>query len=164
MIRHFIRLLKFKADKRYKQVHIKSINENISPFGMDYTIYFQLADKNVFIPIDLTFDSGQNIVMVSECENYPRPHVYDTLRRTIYGLGGIPRAVLIAMYSGGIYYTFIQVEKDKELLEIDAKFSDAISTAIVCKIPIFVEEKLSEIVGINVDEEMEKINEGLTGI
>ena len=150
MLNQLVSLLRLNIDECYKQVYIKSINENISPYGMDYTLYFQLVNLDIFIPVDLPFDSGQNIAMVFERDTYPRPHVYDTLKRTIHGLGAKPKAVIIATYSSGIYYTFIQIEKDRKCIDIDAKFSDAISLAIVCKIPIFIEEKLSKILGIEV--------------
>lgn len=158
MLKHLISLFRLNMDKSYKQVYIRKIAENNSPLGTDYTLLLQLMGQDTFIPVNLPFNSGQNIIMVSEKKFHARPHVYDTLRRTIYGLGAVPKAVLIAMYSAGVFYTFIQVEKNNQLLEIDVKFSDAISLAVACGIPILIENNLSKILGIDVDPEMEMIN------
>jgi len=155
MLGGLVSLFRLKLDNNYSQVYIRKIAENNSPLGTDYTLLLQLLGQDTFIPVKLPFDSVQNIVMVSEKKEHIRPHIYDTLRRTIVGLGAIPKAVLIAMYSSGIFYTFIQVEKDKKLLEIDIKFSDAISMAVPCNIPILIEKNLSKILGIDVDSKSE---------
>jgi len=49
----------------------------------------------------------------------------------------------------------MQVERGNKSFEIDTKFVDAISMAIVCKLPIFVEQNLCKILGVNIDQELE---------
>ena len=155
MINHVIGLFRCTAHPNYRQIFLKNINETATPHGIDYTLYFQVLGENVYIPIDIPRESGQRLMLMREKAHYPRPHVYDTMKRVILCLGGAPKAVLLAMYSGGIYYTFIQVERGNKSFEIDTKFVDAISMAIVCKLPIFVEQNLCKILGVNIDQELE---------
>ena len=61
-------------------------------------------------------------------------------------LGGVFQDVVISELKEHTYFATIRVEKDGEIVEIDARPSDAIAVAVTCdpNLPIYVAEEVLE--------------------
>jgi uncharacterized protein len=75
-----------------------------------------------------------------------RPSPHDLIVQTIEQLGGEPHDVIICDLKKGTYYAKLRVQRDGELIEIDARPSDAIAVAVTCHppLPIYVAEEVFE--------------------
>ncbi len=80
----------------------------------------------------------------------PRPLTHDLIVSLVEHLGGQLEDVLINELKEHTYYAKLRVRHNGELVEIDARPSDAIAVAVTCQphLPIYVnEEVLEEVLG-----------------
>jgi bifunctional DNase/RNase len=73
---------------------------------------------------------------------FQRPLTHDLLKTVIEGLGGEVRKVAIVDLQDKTYFARIFLERDSELLTIDARPSDSIALALRTQSAIFVNEEL----------------------
>lgn len=79
--------------------------------------------------------------MLSE-EPFPRPLTHDLLHLAIEGLKGKVTRVLISDLRENTFFATIIIERDQDVLSIDARPSDSIALALRARAPIYVNEKL----------------------
>ena len=72
----------------------------------------------------------------------PRPLTHDLVVNVVENLGGEFQDVVITELKEHTYYARLRVRHDGELVEIDARPSDAIAVAVTCNpvLPIYVNE------------------------
>ncbi|MBN2023408.1 MAG: bifunctional nuclease family protein [Pirellulales bacterium] len=79
-------------------------------------------------------------------KNYraPRPLTHDLLVSTVEQLGGQFQDVIINELRDHTYFARLRIRHQGELVEIDARPSDAIAVAVTCDpaLPIFVNEEV----------------------
>lgn len=74
----------------------------------------------------------------------PRPLTHDLFISTLTILGISVLRVLIYKAKDGIFYSFIYLKKEEEIVRIDARTSDAVALAIRADCPIFIYESILE--------------------
>ncbi len=87
---------------------------------------------------------------VNRDEPPPRPQTHDLIVGVVESLGGEFQDVVISELRDGTYFARLRVRHDGELIEIDARPSDAIAVAVRCEpaLPIFVnEDVLNDVLG-----------------
>jgi bifunctional DNase/RNase len=74
----------------------------------------------------------------------PRPLTHDLIVSVVRQLDGELDSVMINELREGTYFARLRVRRDDELLEIDARPSDAIAVAVTCDppLPIYVSEEV----------------------
>jgi bifunctional DNase/RNase len=80
----------------------------------------------------------------------PRPLTHDLIVSVVENLGGELQDVVISELKEHTYFARLRVRQEGELIEIDARPSDAIAVAVTCnpKLPIYVnEDVLNDVVG-----------------
>ena len=80
----------------------------------------------------------------------PRPMTHDLIVNVVREMGGELHDVLISELKEHTYFAKLRVRRDGELIEIDARPSDAIAVAVTCSppLPIFVnEDVLNDVLG-----------------
>ncbi|MCS6976160.1 MAG: bifunctional nuclease family protein [Gemmatales bacterium] len=78
----------------------------------------------------------------------PRPLTHDLIGNIVSQMGGEVQDVYINELRDHTYYARLRIRMDGELIEVDARPSDAIAVAVTLKVPIYVsEEVLSEVCG-----------------
>ena len=75
-------------------------------------------------------------------ESFPRPLTHDLIQLVVDGLKAKVSRIVIADLKESTFFASIVVERDGEVLSIDARPSDSIAVALRAKSPIFVNEKL----------------------
>ena len=72
----------------------------------------------------------------------PRPLTHDLIVEIVEAMGGELDSVVISELKDATYFANLRVRSDGELIEIDARPSDAIAIAVTCTphLPIYVEE------------------------
>ena len=76
----------------------------------------------------------------------PRPLTHDLLVSTVEKMGGELDSVIIHTLEEHTYFASLRIRFEGELVEVDARPSDAIAVAVTCdpQIPIYVNEDVLE--------------------
>jgi bifunctional DNase/RNase len=76
----------------------------------------------------------------------PRPLTHDLLVGAVEMMGGELESVVINALRDHTYFANLRVKQNGEMLDLDARPSDAIAVAVTCdpQLPIFIEEEVLE--------------------
>ena len=74
----------------------------------------------------------------------PRPLTHDLFTTSLTVLGASLIRVLIYKAKDGIFYSYIYLKKDEEIIRIDARTSDAVALAVRADCPILIYESILE--------------------
>ena len=94
------------------------------------------------LPIWIGPGEAQAIRRILSDEPFPRPLTHDLLVLIVEGLKARVSRVVISELRENTFYAAVLVQRDGEVLSIDARPSDAIAVALRAKAPIFVNEEL----------------------
>lgn len=94
------------------------------------------------LPIWIGPGEAQAIRRILSEEPFPRPLTHDLLVLIVEGLKAKVTRVVIADLRENTFYASVFVEREGQVLSIDARPSDSIAVALRGKAPIFVNEKL----------------------
>ncbi|MEO2050063.1 MAG: bifunctional nuclease family protein [Pirellulales bacterium] len=114
----------------------------ISEITNEQVIHLKEIDGDRTFPILIgIFEATSIDRRVKEVESQ-RPLTHDLLVNAVDLLGGSFQDVMISELREHTYYAILRVRHEGELLEIDARPSDAIAIAITCDppLPIYVNE------------------------
>lgn len=75
-------------------------------------------------------------------EPFPRPLTHDLVCLVVEGLRARVTRVVVADLRENTFFASIFIERDSEVLSLDARPSDSIAVALRAKAPIYVNEKL----------------------
>ncbi|MBI1796315.1 MAG: bifunctional nuclease family protein [Candidatus Eisenbacteria bacterium] len=94
------------------------------------------------LPIWIGPGEAQAIRRILSEEAFPRPLTHDLIHIVLEGLKAKVTRVIVADLRENTFFASIIVEREKDVLSVDARPSDAIAVALRAKAPIFVNEKL----------------------
>jgi bifunctional DNase/RNase len=117
----------------------------ISEISDNQVIYLQEVDGDRQFPILIgIFEATSIDRRVREDYNPPRPLTHDLIVSVAGQLGATFESVIISELHEHTYFAKLQLRKDGELIEIDARPSDAIAVAVTFRppLPIFVSEEV----------------------
>lgn len=78
----------------------------------------------------------------------PRPLTHDLVTNVVESMGGEIQDVFISELREHTYFAKLRIRHEGELIEVDARPSDAIALAVTAKVPIYVaEDVLDEVLG-----------------
>ena len=118
----------------------------ISEINEQQVIYLREVDGNRQFPILIGIFEATSIDRRVKHYESPRPLTHDLLVNAIEALGAELDSVVITDLRDHTYYASLRVKQDGELIEIDARPSDAIAVAVTCDppLPIYVSEEVLE--------------------
>lgn len=122
----------------------------ISEINDQQVVYLKEVEGDRTFPILIGLFEATSIDRRVKHQQAPRPLTHDLLVATVEMLGGEFQDVVISEIKDHTYYAVIRVLKDGEVIEIDARPSDAIAVAVTCEpnLPIYVtEEVLDNVLG-----------------
>ena len=82
----------------------------------------------------------------------PRPLTHDLFYTCLNVLGAKMLRVLIYKAKEGVFYSYIYLQKDEEIIRIDSRTSDAIALAVRSDCPVFIYESILEREYIRLDD------------
>jgi bifunctional DNase/RNase len=94
------------------------------------------------LPIWIGSGEAQAIRRILSDESFPRPLTHDLLHLIVEGLKAKIARVVISDLRENTFYASVFVERESEVLSIDARPSDSIAVALRARAPIFVNDKL----------------------
>lgn len=123
----------------------------ISEINDKQVIYLKEVDGSRTFPIVIGIFEATSIDRRVKRYETPRPLTHDLLVNVIEQMGGELQDVIISELKDQIYLARLRVRHEGELIEIDARPSDAIAVAVTCDpvLPIYVNE---EVLGDALDE------------
>tara|TARA_Y100001970_G_C14095939_1_gene782673 strand:+ start:351 stop:896 length:546 start_codon:yes stop_codon:yes gene_type:complete len=120
-------------------------------------------DAERFLPIWIGADVADSIAFRLQDVSSPRPLTHDLLMNMIDSLGGIIKSVVINDLREDTFYALINIEKDNEIIEVDARSSDAIAMAVRASVPIYVADHVLETAAVVLDGEV-SVSGNVTGV
>ena len=100
------------------------------------------AEGSRILPIWIGPGEAQAIRRFLSEEPFPRPLTHDLLAIIVEGLKAKVTRIVIADLRENTFFASIYIERDSEVLAIDARPSDSIAVALRARAPIYVNEKL----------------------
>ncbi len=122
----------------------------ISEISDQQMIYLREVEGSRTFPILIGFYEATSIDRRVKGQSSPRPLTHDLIVSVVEGLGAEFQDVVISELKDHTYFARLRVRHQGELIEIDARPSDAIAVAVTCQppLPIFVnEEVLNDVLG-----------------
>jgi bifunctional DNase/RNase len=99
-------------------------------------------DGERILPIWIGPGEAQAIRRILAEDPFPRPLTHDLLCLVVEGLKAKITRVVIGDLRENTFYASVFVERDSEVLSIDARPSDSIALALRARAPIYVNDKL----------------------
>jgi len=122
----------------------------ISEINDQQVIYLKEIEGSRSFPILIGIFEATSIDRRVKGFPSPRPLTHDLICSVVENLGGELQDVVISELRDHTYFAKLRVRQNGELVEIDARPSDAIAVAVTCQppLPIFVnEEVLNDVLG-----------------
>lgn len=120
----------------------------------EYTVYLFNTEEKILLPLSTGRWASESILLAKQGKLQVRPHVHDTFRRAVLSLGGEVVGVTIYKVIGDTFYAYLRISRGDEIFDIDAKPTDAISMALRCGVPIYVNDYVCDVAGIKVTREL----------
>lgn len=114
----------------------------INEINDQQVIYLREVDGERMFPILIGIYEATSIDRRVKDIPSPRPLTHDLLVNLVETMGGEFHDVVISELREHTYYAVLRVRQEGELLEIDARPSDAIAIAVTCDLPIYVNEEV----------------------
>ena len=122
----------------------------ISEINEHQIIYLKEVEGDRAFPILIGLFEASSIDRRVKRQQAPRPLTHDLLVNIVDSLGAELQDVVISDLRDHTYFAKLRVRHDGELVEIDARPSDAIAVAVTCDphLPIYVsEDVLNDVLG-----------------
>ena len=122
----------------------------ISEINDQQVIYLKEVEGDRTFPILIGIFEATSIDRRVKQYHSPRPLTHDLLVSAVESLGGELQDVVISDLKDHTYFAKLRVRHEGELVEIDARPSDAIAVAVTCDpaLPIYVsEDVLNDVLG-----------------
>jgi len=125
-------------------VEMKLTRIIMSEIQEQQVIYLKEVEGDRQFPILIGLFEATSIDRRVKGEKPSRPLTHDLLVHVIEGMGGELDSVVVNELRDHIYFAKLRVRHNGELLEIDARPSDAIAVAVTCDpyLPIYVAEEV----------------------
>ena len=141
------------------------VEVKVARLGLDsttktYVVILQEKHGERLLPIWIGQPEAESIVMQMNGIKRERPLTHDLCKSLIVGLGGTLRRVQITKVQKSTYYAELHVQRDGEIVQIDARPSDSIAIALRLSAPIFAQESLLTAVATDDEDEIEATVEG----
>ena len=125
------------VEMKLSRIIISEINEN-------QYVYLKEVDGDRQFPIVIGIFEATSIDRRVKKVERPRPLTHDLILSVVEMLGGELDSVIITELSNKTYFAKLRLRSDGELIEIDARPSDAIAVAVTSDppLPIWVDEEV----------------------
>ncbi|HBQ61231.1 MAG TPA: hypothetical protein DD671_16840 [Balneolaceae bacterium] len=130
--------------------------------GGAYALIFGEAEGNQRLPIIIGSFEAQAIALELENIKPPRPMTHDLLKNFVLSFDTEVKQVFINDLAEGTFYAQIIYERENQLIELDARPSDAIALAVRFKAPIFVNSEVLDEAGIRTEPEHQTLEQALS--
>jgi len=133
------------------EVKVKSLGLDRS--NNNPVVILQEEEGDRILPIWIGPGEASAIAMQLADWTFSRPLTHDLLVSVLGGLGGVLQRVIITQVVDNTYFAELIIQRNGNVISIDARPSDSIAVALRLKAKIFAEEALLEETTIEIAEE-----------
>jgi hypothetical protein len=123
-------------------VEVRVANLGLDSMSNSPVVILQEKDGERILPIWIGPNEYNAIYMELADVKFPRPLTHDLIRQVIIGLGAQLYQVRIVTVQDNTYYAQLELHRDQEVVQIDARPSDSIAIALRLQAPIFTNDDL----------------------
>lgn len=128
-----------------KKVELKVISVTTSQAQIGaFALLLGEVDGERQLPLIIGPAEAQATLLFVQGIKTPRPLTHDLFITTLTIMGASVIRVLIYKAKKGIFYSYIYIKKDNEIIRIDARTSDAVAVSLRVGCPIFILESILE--------------------
>jgi bifunctional DNase/RNase len=134
------------------EVIIDSIR--VSLMSQQRIVMLKDVKKERYLPIWIGVPEAESIVIALQEVEVVRPLTHDLLKKVFDALNAEILRVEVTALNDDIYYGNIVTRHDQEVINIDARPSDALALAVRANVPIYVDKRVFEVAGVIPDEDI----------
>ncbi len=123
-------------------VEVEVMRLGLDRSNNSYVVILKEKEGDRLLPIWIGQAEAESIVIEMSKLRRERPLTHDLCKTLITGLGGTLRRVQITKVQNRTYYAELQISRDKQVINIDARPSDSIAIALRFEAPVFAQESL----------------------
>ncbi len=140
------------------------VEVRVQSLGLDQTtntpvVLLQEMGGSRVLPIWIGPSEARAIAMQLADMKFARPLTHDLFCSLLKGVGARIRRVVVTRVEDSTYYAELVVEKDGEVVSIDARPSDSIAVALRVGAQVFVQEDLLDVASVEI-KQAEELHEG----
>jgi len=121
-------------------------------------VVLQEDDGDRVLPIFIGPSEATAIAIELYQEKFPRPLTHDLLASVLGRLGGVLQKVVINRVEEDTYFAELIIQRDGDIISIDARPSDSIALALRTQAEIFVDDELIGLMSIETSEDVPFVN------
>ena len=134
------------------------VEVKVQSLGLDSSsntpvVILQEINGDRVLPIWIGPSEARAIAMQMADMAFSRPLTHDLFCSLLQGLGGTLKKVVVTRVEDATYYAELLVERDGELISVDARPSDSIAVALRAGARVFVQNSLLETGTIELTED-----------
>ena len=114
----------------------------LEPKSQQNIVILREVDGQRILPIWIGPGEAQAIRRILSEEPFPRPLTHDLLHLVVEGLKARVTRIVISDLKENTFYASVIIERDGQVLSIDARPSDSVALALRARAPIFANETL----------------------
>ncbi|HMA19814.1 MAG TPA: bifunctional nuclease family protein [Gemmatimonadaceae bacterium] len=107
-----------------------------------YVVILREKNGERLLPIWIGQPEAESIVIEMSKLRRERPLTHDLCKTLITGLGGTLRRIHITKVENRTYFAELQIHRDDQIINIDARPSDSIAIALRFSAPMFAQDSL----------------------
>jgi len=130
-----------EANRSFLQVEIKGI---VRDRRENPIVLLKAVDSEEVLPIWIGHAEALAIELQLQGKSFERPLTHDLLKTAVESLGASVLKVMVTDLRNNTFFAKIYLQRDNEVIVIDARPSDSIALALRTKSPIFVAEEVFE--------------------
>lgn len=123
-------------------VEVEVMRLGLDRSNNSYVVILKEKDGDRLLPIWIGQPEAESIVIEMSKLRRERPLTHDLCKTLITGLGGTLRRVQITKVENRTYYAELQIARDAQVINIDARPSDSIAIALRFSAPMFAQDSL----------------------
>src|SRR5687768_14484570 len=123
-------------------VEVEVMRLGLDRSNNSYVVILREKDGERLLPIWIGQPEAESIVIEMSKLRRERPLTHDLCKTLITGLGGTLRRIQITKVENRTYYAELQIRREEQVINIDARPSDSIAIALRFSAPIFAQESL----------------------
>ncbi len=128
-----------------KKVELQVLNiSNSQVQAGAYAMLLGEVDGKRQLPIIIGPAEAQSTALCLKGLKTPRPLTHELFTTCLQALGVSLIRVLIYKAKEGVFYSYIYLQRNEEIIRIDARTSDAIALAVRSESPIFIYDSILE--------------------
>lgn len=140
------------------------VEVKVQSLGLDRSnqvpvVILQETEGERVLPIWIGPGEASAIAMQLADMDFSRPLTHDLLVSVVRGLGGSLQRVVITKVEQSTYYAELVIQRNGEVVSVDARPSDSIAVALRMDADIFADETLLERASIEIADEEATVTE-----